>query len=109
MEGLKAFVGHSFDENDDVVIKRFLDYFDSLRDTVGLEWDHAKRAEAKELAIKVKQKMEDKNLFIGIFTAKDYKVTSNQLSFFSRFRLNENNCITGTSEWIIQERASQYW
>ncbi len=73
MARLKAFVGHSFNEEDEDVIRTFLKHFDSLKD-IGFEWEHAERAEAKELAVKVREKMEGKNLFIGIFTRKNKQI-----------------------------------
>ena len=48
MSTLRAFVGHSFDENDLPLIDVFLKYFDSLRD-IGFEWDSAKKAQMKAI------------------------------------------------------------
>src|SRR3989304_5705009 len=79
MKSIKAFVAHSFEERDEIVVRAFLDYFDSLKETAGLTWDHAERAESQFISQKVKDKMEGKNLFIGIFTAKDYRIEQNKL------------------------------
>ena len=37
MDRLKAFVGHSFDEQDQSLVNSFLGYFNSLKDTIGFE------------------------------------------------------------------------
>lgn len=104
MEHIKAFIGHSFNENDKEVINRFLNFFDSLKDTIGFEWDHAEKAESKALSKKVQDKMEGKNLFIGIFTKKDYKIRSNKLKNFIKWKYSQQSEFqASTSEWIIQE------
>ena len=69
MDKLKAFIGHSFDDDDEQIVRKFLDYFDSLKD-MGFAWDHVKKAKAKKLSEQVNEKMEGKDLFIGIFTLK---------------------------------------
>ena len=79
MKQLRAFVGHSFDDQDQQLVRSFQDYFDSLKGTIDFEWDHAKRAEPRELCKKVKAKMEGKNLFIGIFTKKDFRIAPDKL------------------------------
>ena len=71
MNKVKAFVGYSFDEQDESVVRKFLDYFKTLSEMGLLEWNHAKKFEARAVSEKVKEKMEGKNLFIGIFTAKN--------------------------------------
>lgn len=106
MQKLKAFVGHSFDDEDEKVIRCFTDFFNSLKDTVGLEWDHAQKAELKELSKKIREKMEGKNLFIGIFTRKDYRVEPDKLSkalWGKRKCASDQDLVFGTSDWIIQE------
>ncbi len=106
MEQLKAFVGHSFREDDKKVNHTFFNYFDSLKDAIGLEWDHADKAEGKALSKKVKDKMEGKNLFIGILTKRDYRIKTDKLknSLISKRKcVSETDCVWGASEWIIQE------
>jgi hypothetical protein len=71
---VKAFIGHSFDDKDMAVIDEFIKFFDALKIGMPFEWDHAQRPEIKAISEKVKQKMEDKNLFIGILTKKDFKL-----------------------------------
>ena len=104
MSSIKAFVGHSFDEDDKDLVERFLAFFESLKGTTDFESDHAEKAEAKGVSKKVKEKMEGKNLFIGIFTKKDYRIRRHQLRKFSKLNYaNIAEFSSGTSEWIIQE------
>lgn len=106
MNKLRAFVAHSFDgERDGVVVRTFLDYFDSLKDILGLEYDHAERAEAKAISQKVKDKMEDKNLFIGILTAKKYRIEEGNLKTnLPIINYGKKHLFSGgSSDWIIQE------
>ena len=72
---IKAFVGHSFLTKDRDVVGKFLDFFNHVSD-LGLDfsWDHAEGAELKELSIKVKEKMNEKNLFIGICTSRQKSI-----------------------------------
>jgi hypothetical protein len=107
MSTLRAFVGHSFDENDLPLIDVFLKYFDSLRD-IGFEWDSAKKAQLKELSDQVKEKMEGKNLFIGIFTLKDRQIHDSKLEKTGIFKKDRfsgqiKDFSWNTSDWIIQE------
>src|SRR4030043_1316687 len=105
MEKLKAFIAHSFEENDEIVIRKFLDYFDSMKKTCGLIWEHAEEAEAKAISEKVKCKMDGKNLFIGIFTAKNYRIKQHNLkTYFPILNFGGKEHFSyGSSDWIIQE------
>lgn len=77
MTNIKAFVGHSFTEDDDLIVRSYLDYFNEVQNmALGFSWEHAKAAEAKDLAEKVLLKMEGKNLFIGICTKKERVVAN---------------------------------
>ena len=75
MTPIRAFVGHSFDEDDANVVRAFLDYFGQLSKT-GLQfsWEHAEAAEPKILAEKVMSIISGKNVFIGICTKKEYAI-----------------------------------
>ena len=106
MSGIKAFVGHSFTENDTEIVRYFLDLFDRISALgIGFSWEHAEGAEPKVLTEKVLELIEGKNLFIGICTAKETVVTNTRKS-----RINKNDlvvekkaCFVKTSDWIIQE------
>lgn len=72
MTEIRAFVGHSFTEVDDPVVRIFLEYFNEVQKmNLGFSWDHARAAETKDLSEKVLMKIQDKNLFIGICTKKE--------------------------------------
>lgn len=108
MSRLKAFIGHSFTEDDDVVIRAFLKFFDQIKNMkIGFSWDHAEPAEPKELAEKVLRLIEGKNLFIGICTRKEAAIQSNNLRRGTLrkkiLRAEEMNFTFKTSDWIIQE------
>ena len=99
MKGLKAFVAHSFNKDrDGSVVKTFLEYFDSLKDTSGFEWDHAEKAELKAISQKVIEKIEGKNLFVGIFTGKDYRIEQDKLkSLFRSFKFGKRESFKACS------------
>lgn len=108
MSTLKAFVGHSFTEEDEDVVRKFLDYFSQIQNMgIGFSWEHAREAEPKVLAEKVLKLIEDKNLFIGICTKKEKVINQNKLK--SKFLSKSEQCGNvddfdwKTSDWIIQE------
>jgi len=106
MEKIRAFVGHSFNDKDKSVVETFTKYFDSLKGALSFEWDHAEEAEPKELSEKVREKMEGKNLFIGIFTKMDCRVIQDKLNTFPMTKkkfASEADFAWGVSDWIIQE------
>lgn len=108
MNQLKAFVGHSFTEDDEAVVRVFLKFFDQVtKMDIGFSWEHAEPAEPKMLADKVLRLIEDKNLFIGICTSKEAAVNPTKLKpgrFLKRVLSAENNEFSfKTSDWIIQE------
>lgn len=106
---LSAFVGHSFNEEDEPIIRKFCKYLDTLADSIGLQWESAEQAEPKVLAQKVKEKMANKDIFIGICTKKeivlDPKVVYSLLPWFSVVKANKKNLTWKTSDWILQEAA----
>lgn len=108
MSELRAFVGHSFTEDDKILNNTFLEYFNQIKEMgIGFTWDHAKAAEPKELAKKVMSLIRDKNLFIGICTKKERAIDPNELEhgLIKRHQLHgdESKYTWKTSDWIIQE------
>ncbi len=108
MNQLKAFVGHSFTDNDEAVVRAFLKFFDQVKNmNIGFSWEHAEPAEPKELAEKVLRLMEDKNLFIGICTSKEAAIQSDKLIRGTLkkkiLKADEIHFTLKTSDWIIQE------
>ena len=105
---IKAFVGHSFLKEDKTTIDRFKEYFDSLIINMDFQWEDAQEVQIKSLSDKVKEKMEGKNLFIGIITKKHIEIEENKLlkpRFFDKDKCIalKANCKWGVSYWIIQE------
>jgi hypothetical protein len=69
MDGIRAFVGYSFVEEDAELIAKFLKYFAQLSKLYPtFSWEHAEAAEPKVLAEKVMSLIANKNVFIGICT-----------------------------------------
>jgi tetratricopeptide (TPR) repeat protein len=107
---LKAFVGHSFLEADREVVSDILGMLDDVKKLLpGFEWDHAEGAEAKAISAKVFERLEGKNLFIGICTARE---RASGLSAFKavpwyipgkRVIVDGSDLSTKTSDWVIQE------
>lgn len=73
MTKIRAFVGHSFtQDDDDAVVRAFLKFFDQIKAmNIGFSWESAEPAQARDLATKVLELMGDKTLFIGICTKKE--------------------------------------
>lgn len=106
MSEIKAFVGHSFTENDSEIVRLFLDFFDHIAAIgIGFSWVHAENAEPKVLTEKVLELIDGKNLFIGICTAKETIVVNPRQSRINKRHLvvNRDECLVKTSDWIIQE------
>lgn len=105
---IRAFVGHSFSESDEEVVRRFTAYLDQIAHTVpNFTWVHAEKAEPRLIAEKVLALIEGQNLFIGICTRKEWAIEDQDLrpAFYSRkLRLaNASSFQWKTSDWIIQE------
>lgn len=104
---LRAFIGHSFSDGDDPVVRAFLDYFDQLQGmSFGFSWDHAKVAEPKILAEKVLSLIQGRNLFIGICTKKELVIERDKLRegrITKELKSTPDNFYWKTSDWIIQE------
>ena len=109
---IKAFIGHSFDPEDETIITAFKRMFDSLKKSIAFEWEDAKPTQIRPLSEKVRLKMADKNLFIGIFTRKHIELEPKKLispTFWNkhwnkhRYVAKRSDCAYGTSYWITQE------
>src|SRR5258707_14654458 len=81
MKDIRAFVGHSFTDDDAQVVAAFLKYFEQLSELhPTFSWEHAEKAEPKILTEKVLRIIADKNVFIGICTRKEQAVPQASLS-----------------------------
>ena len=107
MTSVRAFVGHSFSQEDENVVRRITDYLSTLKDSLpDFDWVHATEPRADGVQDKVLELMEDKNLFIGICTknervSKAKNFTSTILS--KALKIEEHDLEWKTSDWIIQE------
>lgn len=71
MTEIRAFVGHSFAESDEDVVRKFLKYFDQLAKVLpSFSWESAENAEPKLLTEKVMRVFANKNVLMGICTKK---------------------------------------
>ena len=105
---IKAFVGHSFEPEDESIVTAFTKIFNSLKKSIAFDWEDADATQIKPLSKKVPQKMLDKNLFIGIFTKKHIEVEEKKLMKTRRWNRDKyisrkSDCVYGTSYWITQE------
>jgi len=108
MNPVRAFVGHSFTDDDAEIVGKFLKYFGQLSEVhPKFSWRHAESAEPKILADKVMQLIADKNLFIGICTRKERAVLPSALKKTvmpsGYLKAREEDFSWKTSDWIIQE------
>ncbi len=108
MEPIKAFVAHSFTEEDEGVVSVVLKCLDRVAELhPRFSWIHAEHPEPSAVDAKVLSLIFDKNLFIGICTRKERVVLPSALSknWFSSSSLTAKNSDFQwkTSDWIIQE------
>ena len=105
MPSLRAFVGHSFTEDDEELIRKFEKHFDDLElAQPEFTWDHALRAEPVSVSEKVLKLAADKNVFVAICTRKEQVLLRPYpRSWFERLTLKETDFEWKTSDWIIQE------
>lgn len=108
MNEIRAFVGHSFTEDDAEVVGKFLKYFEQLsRSHPRFSWEHAEAAEPKVLAEKVMALLSDKNALIAICTKRERVIEDgslNKMPLRSGFlKAREDAFSWKTSDWIIQE------
>ncbi len=104
MTNLRAFVGHSFSEVDETVVDVFLKFFRTLQNGImSFDWDHALAAESRDLATKVLEKIDGKNIFIGICTRKEKILKRGPRWHFLGFAYGRYEFEWKTSDWVIQE------
>jgi tetratricopeptide (TPR) repeat protein len=108
MREIRAFVGHSFLDQDSVVVGKFLKYFSQLQNSYpNFSWDHAETAKPGDLAEKVLSVIQDKNVFIGICTKKERVIEATLLvpvAFRPEYRkAKDADFRWKTSDWVIQE------
>jgi tetratricopeptide (TPR) repeat protein len=103
MAAIRAFVGHSFLDSDFELVQRFCQHFDTLKKIMDFDWETAEAAESRPPADKVIRLMRDKNVFIGICTAKEWVTRKPLAQVWSRVWGRKDQFERKTSDWIIQE------
>jgi len=108
MPKVSAFVGRSFHRDDEAIVTIFLKHFEQFR-KLGFECEGAEEAESRSVAEKVKAKLADKKVFIGIFTRRfplaksaTKNLNPNDAAWYSRFLWSKSNLLTA-SGWTTQE------
>ncbi|MFC2000400.1 TIR domain-containing protein, partial [Chloroflexota bacterium] len=92
---MKIFVGHSFYDEDNPVVSKFLEFIGSREE---LDVVTGEKAQNKSVAEKVMSKISESEAFIGIFTS-DKKVNTGK----SVLNLLNRKKDYTTSNWVIQE------
>lgn len=108
MSEIRAFVGHSFAESNEAVVRKFLKYFDESEKALpNFSWESAENAEPKLLTEKVLRIIANKNVLIAICTRKELAIDPNELTpLITRpgFQKGKREQFSAkTSDWIIQE------
>ena len=88
---MKAFVGHSFDDKDIDVVRKIKDFIESL----GIKCETGEKPQYGYVAEKVKNRIIDNDVFVGLFTH-DKKI------LLENGKSNEGD-FYATSNWVIQE------
>ena len=108
MAKIKAFVGHSFANEDITIVDTISKMLNSIAKVIPeFSWVHAEPAEPKPIHEKILELIDGKNLFIGICTKKEYVIYPDELD--SHFFPSNKQCANKeyfnwkTSDWIIQE------
>jgi uncharacterized protein (UPF0210 family) len=107
LDGIHAFVGHSFTTEDENVVRAFTDYLDTVKQAVpSFTWTHARMPEPR-LVDKVLALFEGKNVFIAICTQKELVVKPSKVArppfFPHKYWAKQEDFEYKTSDWIIQE------
>jgi tetratricopeptide (TPR) repeat protein len=108
MVAINAFIGHSFTEDDAILVGKFLRYFDQLsKSDLNFSYVHAEAAEPRVLAEKVKSLLADRNVLVAICTKKERVISPDALStaLLPRgfLKAPKDQFLWKTSDWIIQE------
>lgn len=69
MAKISAFLGRSFHPDDELVVQKIMKHLNAFK-SCGFEYEDAEEAESVSIAEKVKCKIENKDVFIGIFTSR---------------------------------------
>lgn len=104
---IEAFVAHSFKEEDQGLVRTFLDFLTVVSETNSeFSWDHAQGAKPLDLRQKVLEKIEGKNVLVAICTRHKLVVNPRALRtrlLSTRRYAEEAEMAWVTSEWVVQE------
>lgn len=108
MSTIRAFVGHSFLQEDGPLIQAFLKYFNQVKKIdPRFSWDHAESAEPIDVPEKVLRLFSDRTLFVGICTKNERVIKNNLLKkslwYPRRLFAIENEFQWKASDWLVQE------
>lgn len=93
---MKAFIGRTFDENDDALVTRIAEFIESA----GIESVNAKKASSEPVNEKVRERILECEIFVGVFTRAEEISNNNRLI---QLRPRKKNRRYTTSNWVIQE------
>ncbi len=94
---MKAFIGHSFDDKD----KGIVDNIQKFIESTGIECLTGEKAQNNSIAQKVKERIADCEIFIGIFTCDKIICPHTSSKWFCKAKKRISQCTT--SNWILQE------
>ena len=89
---MKAFIGRSFDEEDDKIATQVCEFVDST----GIECVTAKKSQSESIAAQVKRLILECDIFVGLFTC-------DKEGRLRRIKILEKQKQYTTSNWVIQE------
>jgi len=92
---MKAFVAHSFQKKDEQIVNAIIKFLEAT----GLECETGIWAENKPIAEKIKERIKNSDIFIGIFTC-DKEICAKKRLLCHR---SKDNISYTTSNWVIQE------
>ncbi|MCJ7631397.1 nucleotide-binding protein [Candidatus Bathyarchaeota archaeon] len=92
---MKAFVGHSFSDKDSQLVRDIKDFIESA----GIECTTGEKAQNSSVAEKVKERIKNSDIFVGVFTHDNEVFTTKEIL---RSLLSKAKEYT-TSNWVIQE------
>lgn len=102
---MKAFIGHSFDDRSEQFVRKVKRHLDSL----GIECLTGEKAQNSSVAEKVKKRILECDIFVGILTRENEVVFRDEAnlnqkkSFFGRRETPNTVKKYTTSNWVIQE------
>lgn len=107
MEQIRAFVGHSFTQEDEQLVQKLLKFLTTVSHTLpSFSWEHAQGPEPRGIDEKVLDLFSGKSLFIGICTRKERVVAATDSPWWiprGKVVANDRDLEWKTSDWIIQE------